>query len=205
MRSCRSSVELVAAGVATLSLMRSHPLSRALLEGGNDEPLGLLAVGDLDGGVGLEGDFLLEACSCSWAGSFCLSGLWLCPFFRPCHRLSFGLLFVASFLRSFGLSVSFGSSALLRLVEPLVGLLEEGHVVVERLQVEGAVDVQRPVVGNGVAQRGAVLELAAAYPAIGGVVGGVGVEPVEDGQLVERQLVGGGEVLAYSPWASRGS
>ena len=69
-------------------------------------------------------------------------------------------------------------------------------MVVERLHVQVAVDVELAAVRDGVTQVEAVLTLCAAHPVVGGVEVGVSSDPVEDGQLVERQLVGGGEVLA---------
>ena len=50
------------------------------------------------------------------------------------------------------------------LLEPIVGLLEEGDVIVERLHVEGAVEVEVTVVLDCIAERGAVVELRAAKP-----------------------------------------
>ena len=48
--------------------------------------------------------------------------------------------------------------------EALVGLLEEGRVVVERLQVERAVDVQTTVAADSVAETGAIVEFRSPYP-----------------------------------------
>ena len=82
------------------------------------------------------------------------------------------------------------------LLETLVGLLEEGEVVVERLHVERAVDGNLTVVGDGVTQRRAVFLLTTTHPVIGCGVVGIGIQPVEDGQLVQRQLIRGRERLA---------
>ena len=68
-------------------------------------------------------------------------------------------------------------------------------MVVERLQVDGSVDVDGAVVGNGVAQRCAVVELCTALPGVRRGVLGVGLEPVQEWNLLERRLVGCGEVL----------
>ena len=68
-------------------------------------------------------------------------------------------------------------------------------MVVEGLEVQRPVEVQVALRGDDVAQRAAVVHLGAAHPRVVGVVGGVAVQPVEDGQLVQRQLVGGGERL----------
>ena len=66
------------------------------------------------------------------------------------------------------------------LVEACIGLLEEGHKVVEFDQIKVAVDLQLPVVGNGVAEVGAVLELRPPRPVVGRVIGGIGSKPGED-------------------------
>ena len=68
-------------------------------------------------------------------------------------------------------------------------------MIVERLHVQITVDRQLAVVGNGVTQGGTVFQLCAAHPVVGGRIVGVGRQPVEDGQFVERQLVGSREGL----------
>ena len=68
-------------------------------------------------------------------------------------------------------------------------------MVVEGLEVERTADVQVAVRGDDIAKRAAVVHLGTARPGIGRVERGVAVHPVEDGQFVQRQLVGGGERL----------
>ena len=68
-------------------------------------------------------------------------------------------------------------------------------MVVEGFQVEGAVELDVAVVLDGVAQRGAVVKLGASEPGVGGVLLHVHLRPVQDGQLVERQLIRGLERL----------
>ena len=74
--------------------------------------------------------------------------------------------------------------------ELLVGLLQEGHVVVERFEVEACVVGGAARVGDVVAHGGAVFEVGAARPVVRAVVGKVGGEPVEERQFVERQFPG---------------
>ena len=69
-------------------------------------------------------------------------------------------------------------------------------MVVERLHVERAVDGNLTIVGDGVAQRRAVLLLTTTHPVVGSGVVGIGIHPVEDGQLVQRQLIGSRKRLA---------
>ena len=76
------------------------------------------------------------------------------------------------------------------LVELLVHLLQERHVVVELHEIERTIDVQTAVGVDGVAIRYTVLVLRATLPRIGGVVVGIGIDPVEGWQEVERQLIG---------------
>ena len=99
-------------------------------------------------------------------------------------------LFLFLLLLSLGVGLSVG-----RLVEALVGFLEERHEIIEFREVEVAVDLQLPVIGDGVAEVRAVLELRPPLPSIGRVVGGIGAHPGEDGEEVQRQLIAGGERL----------
>ena len=62
-------------------------------------------------------------------------------------------------------------------------------MVVERLHVERAVDGNLAIVGDGVAQRCAILLLTATLPVVGSGIVGIGIQPVEDGQLIQRHLV----------------
>ena len=68
-------------------------------------------------------------------------------------------------------------------------------MVVERLQVERAVDVQTAVAADGVAKTGTVVEFRSPYPRVMGVIRGIGIDPVEDGQFIQWQLVGGCHLL----------
>ena len=68
-------------------------------------------------------------------------------------------------------------------------------MVVERLEVQRAVDVQVAAAVDGVTQRGAVVEFRSAYPRIVARIGGITVEPVEDREFVQWQLVGGRHLL----------
>ena len=92
--------------------------------------------------------------------------------------------------------VVLGGLLALLFLEAFVGFLQERHVVVQCLQVELSVQRDAAVVLYGVAERGAVVQLGAAHPAVSGVVGQVKVGPVQYGQLVQRHLVRGGERLA---------
>ena len=159
--------------------------------GRDDETLGVFAVADGDGGVGHELDFLLEGPFVLGqrlllaGGGGCLAGGSLL-FAGGGLRLALGILPLA-FL---GIAV-----VALGLVEALVGFLEERDVVVEFLEAERAVEVEVAVVGDGVAEVGAVFQLCAAHPVVVGGIADVGIHPVEDGQQVEGQLVGEAEVL----------
>ena len=69
-------------------------------------------------------------------------------------------------------------------------------MVVERLHVQIAVDVDLAVVGDGITQICTILQLRATHPVVRRIIGGIRIEPVQDRQLVERQLIAGSEVLA---------
>ena len=77
------------------------------------------------------------------------------------------------------------------LLETIVGFLQEGEMVVERFHIQRTVDVQLTVVGNGVTQINALLCNGTALPVVSGIIADVGIDPVEDGQLVQRHLIGG--------------
>ena len=164
----------------------------------------LLSVVDLDGGVGEQGDFLLETLlvlrqflllllHLLVVGTLTIGGCLL----AIGGSLLTGLFLFLLLLLGVGLLLLFLVDLRLRrlLVESLVGLLQERNVVVELLEAEGAVEVERAVVGDGVTQRCAVFELGSTNPVVGGVVGGIGCHPIEDGDEVERQLVAGLERL----------
>ncbi len=82
-----------------------------------------------------------------------------------------------------------------RFLESLVGLLQEGEVVIEHLEVQRTVDVQITVACNGVSKTGTVIELRTACPGIAGIIRGITIHPVEDGQFVQWQLVAGRDLL----------
>ena len=109
------------------------------------------------------------------------------------HSLAFLCLSPLFGLPFFAFSVQFGSVWLA--VKAFVGLFKERYLVVKAHEVERSVEVEVAIVGNGVAQRRAVFELCTANPTIGGVIGEVGINPIEDGQQVERRLIGEGERL----------
>ena len=66
-------------------------------------------------------------------------------------------------------------------LEALIGLLQEREVVVKRFHIEGSIDVQVAVVGNGIAKGSAVIKFRATHPGIGSVIAGIALDPVEDG------------------------
>jgi len=77
-------------------------------------------------------------------------------------------------------------------------LLEDGYLVVERLEVDAAVHVPGGLVGDGVAHAHAV-DGGAAVPAVGGVVAHIAGEEVDGGNLAERSAVLRGEGLIVAP------
>ena len=174
-----------------------------------------------DGGVGPQGHFALIAALVLGQQlvvfrltSFCVGGTLVVQFLEAVPEAAFAVAFIValnvfvvlfagifvelcSFLARLSLDAGlYVAGRLLRgFAEPLVGLLEERNVVVELFHVERAVQVERAVVRDAVAQRGSVFEVGAAHPVVGGVVAGIGIHPVENGDEVQRQLVAGGEVL----------
>ncbi len=54
----------------------------------------------------------------------------------------------------------------LRLLKPVVCFLEERYVVIECLHVEVTIDIQLSVVGNGISQVRAILQIRTTYPVI---------------------------------------
>ena len=58
-------------------------------------------------------------------------------------------------------------------------------MVVERLEIERAIDIEVAVTRDCIAQRGTVVEFRSTNPCIVGTVRGVAVYPVKDRQLVE--------------------
>ena len=79
--------------------------------------------------------------------------------------------------------------------ETLVGLLEERYVVVQFLHVELGVDISLTVVGDVVAKRRAVFKVGAAHPIVRSRIAGIGRNPVEYGQQIDRQLIRSLELL----------
>ena len=63
--------------------------------------------------------------------------------------------------------------------------------MIEGLQIERAVNVQIAVAAHGVTQRETVVTLRASYPRVTGIISGVGIDPLQIRQLVQRQLVAG--------------
>ena len=165
----------------------------------------------LDDGVGQEHHLLLEGTSVLGQGFLlllCLLVLLAPPLFFSLigvfagslgflsHLLqllflSLCLLFLLGFILLLALKLRFRQLA----VEALVGLLEEGHVVVEFHQVERSVECHVAVGVDGVSVVVSILVVGSLVPGIGRVVVGVGVHPVEYGQQVERQLIGCGKRL----------
>ena len=82
------------------------------------------------------------------------------------------------------------------LLETIVGFLQEGEMVVERFHIQRTVDVQLTVVGNGVTQVDTLLCDGTALPVVSGIIADVGIDPVEDGQFVQRHLIGGRKRLS---------
>ena len=68
-------------------------------------------------------------------------------------------------------------------------------MVIERFEVDSTIDVNATVVGDGVTKRSTVIKLCSSLPGIGGGVLGIGLDPVEDGNLIEWGLIAGREVL----------
>ena len=64
-------------------------------------------------------------------------------------------------------------------------------MVVERLEVETAGDINIARVGNRIAQRTAIIKVSTTRPVVGGIVGDAGLlNPIEDGELVDGQVKG---------------
>ena len=157
----------------------------------NDKTLAVLAVLDLHKGVGQQRYFLLEALLV--LGKLRLLLVQVCALPSVAFRqrvLVLRILVIFLVLRILLVAV-----ARRLFLEPVVCLLQERHMVIELLHVEGAVKTDLTVVADGVAQRRAVFKVGATHPVVGGGVLGVGVHPVEDGYEVERQLVGSRERL----------
>ena len=59
-------------------------------------------------------------------------------------------------------------------------------MVVERLHIEIAVDVQLAIVRDGVTQTGTISQFRTTHPVVGSIIRCVRGHPVEDGQLIQR-------------------
>ena len=162
--------------------------------GRNDESLAVLAMSDKQGSIRQEGDFLLESLPV-FRKRLCQIYLILLPILlhiilllcilqQSLLPLGFLLLFLPLYL-----------TPAYRAVESVIRLLEEWDVVIEAHQVEASVNRQLALGVDGVAIRVAVLILRTSLPSIVGVVGGIGIHPVEDWQQMDRQLIGCREVL----------
>ena len=167
--------------------------------GGDDQTLALLAMGHSDGCIGLDFYFLFKSLFVLGQSLFFLGfilllfSLWAWPSATPCRLVLVVQVFP-------GRLVAVGGTR--RLAETVVGLFQERHMVVEFLQIERAIDVGRTVHRNHITQRRAVFQIGASCPIIGRVVAGITVHPIEDGQQVERQLVGCLERLVVVQWLS---
>ena len=177
---------------------------------GERETLGLLAVLHFNDGIGQEFQFLLKALRILRQFLLLVVGLLIgielsgvgtvSNGFSACLLL-FCLLLARLFLRLFLLLLFLLQLAgTLLLIEAFVGLLQERHHIIKLLEVERSVEVQRAVVIDDITKRRAVLEVGTTHPAISGVVRCVGIQPLEDGQQVQRQLVAGLERLAIVEW-----
>ena len=147
----------------------------------------------LDNGVGHQGDFLLEGVLVLGQHLCVLAVLIILTVFVVLTVLVASL--VTGSLRPAPCGWFLVVFLLRCLLEVLVGLLQEGYVIIERLHVDGSVDRHVAVVLNGVTQRRAVVHLGAAQPGVGGVVLSIELHPVEEGQFVDGHLIAGGERL----------
>ena len=68
-------------------------------------------------------------------------------------------------------------------------------MVVQFLHVELGVDISLTVVGDVVAKRRAVFKVGAAHPIVRSRIAGIGRNPVEYGQQIDRQLIRSLELL----------
>ena len=148
---------------------------------------------DHHGSVGLQGDLSLEAvlvlrelCLLVFGFLVCLGLLAV----RITHRSRGRPLGITQWRLS--VLVPVGSC----LVKALVSLLEEGYVVIELHEIEGAREVELPCGVDRVAHLHRVFCIfASTHPVVCGVVGTVDVHPVEYRDELEGRLVGEGEGL----------
>ena len=142
-------------------------------------------------GIGQEFQFLLEALRIlrkflllvvGFLIGIELSGVGTIGNGLSARLLLFRLFLACLFLRLFLLLLLLLQLAgTLLLVEAFVGFLQERHHIIEFLEVERSVEVQRAVVVDDITKRRAVLEVGTTHPAISGVVRCVGIQPLEDG------------------------
>ena len=158
--------------------------------GSDDKTLRLFVVRDLERGVRTQGQLLLEGVLVLGQGFFVLGRFgWVLRVVRLTSIASFTS--ITSFTRLTGLFVFggllgvFGDS----LLETVVGFLQEGEMIIERLHVQRTIDVELAAVGDGVTQVETGLGDRTALPVVGGIVAGIGINPIEDGELVQRQLI----------------
>ena len=64
-------------------------------------------------------------------------------------------------------------------------------MVIQGLHIEVAIDIQLSVVGNGITQIRSIIKVCTTYPVIGGRIGSITGNPIEDRQFVKGQLQGG--------------
>ena len=62
-------------------------------------------------------------------------------------------------------------------------------MIVERFKIQGAVDVDITVAGDGITKTCSILKFCTTNPCISGSVGCIGIKPIKDRQLVEWQLI----------------
>ena len=62
-------------------------------------------------------------------------------------------------------------------------------MVIKFLHIKRTVDIECTIDSDGIAQRCSIFEFGTSHPLIHGIVGSVSIEPVEDGQQIEWQLV----------------
>ena len=75
-------------------------------------------------------------------------------------------------------------------------------MIVEFHQIERTIEVQTAIGVDGISIRNTVLILRTLVPGIGGIVRSIGIDPVEDGNQIERQLVGSRKGLIIIQWCS---
>ena len=184
--------------VVVVDFLEFHGIGLAVFGfGGQAETLGFLAVRHRDGGIGQQREFFLKSLRVFRQGFLLLFGLFVgIGVASGGNGLGTRLFFL--FLLLFSLSTGFFAVFLLLvelrfrffLAETVIGLFQERNLVVESLQTERTVEVERAVVGNDVAERSAVFEVGSAHPIIGRVEGNIACHPVENRDKVERQLIG---------------